>query len=542
MSRYISNEKNAFLFLLWFTFFGTMFATAPIFGLAPVGRAGHPLSSSEIAAYNAYKDRKALEAYEKRNAGIDSWIKDDEIPDHGNAALLYYQALLLQPDHDQAVLNKFYDVYGDAEPNMAIKTFLGQWLPSMKISEVASRMPECTWAVWPEQVWPEEKTSRVFLIESFKDFSYIIAVDAITLASEAHYCAALERCMTLRRIGRHLSYDSGLHLLSNACDSMALRTIRCILAEMPLDTDILTWLKVRLDTFQEYTTLLEGSLQKDLKAKIDMVQSYSIPRLRGMLLKRAPDERTRQQIRNLTDDQIRNQALHAVHGSFDSIFATLHSNKSVEQKYTEIREATDYTKNKDTFELLIKIDNNFGGDIYKLIPGRDIEMTEEQKLSEIQKIIDKSAEPDTIELLTRFSKVLGKDINFDFLVNREMTDKQKCDEMQKVIHELGDAYAIETSTFGLSWYQINFIESEMDRHTAQMAQINCTKAAVELYLIMAKTGQLPKELPDNLPKDPFTGRDLLYKIRDYGFILGCRSEIFKRGKERFAFQIRKKSN
>jgi hypothetical protein len=59
---------------------------------------------------------------------------------------------------------------------------------------------------------------------------------------------------------------------------------------------------------------------------------------------------------------------------------------------------------------------------------------------------------------------------------------------------------------------------------------------------MAKTGQLPKELPDNLPKDPFTGRDLLYKIRDYGFILGCRSEIFKRGKERFAFQIRKKSN
>jgi hypothetical protein len=45
-------------------------------------------------------------------------------------------------------------------------------------------------------------------------------------------------------------------------------------------------------------------------------------------------------------------------------------------------------------------------------------MTEEQKLSDIQKIIDKSAEPDTIELLTKFSKVIGKDINFDFLVNR----------------------------------------------------------------------------------------------------------------------------
>ena len=345
--------------------------------------------------------------------------------------------------------------------------------------------------------------------------------------------------MTLRRIGRHLSYSSGLHLLSDACDSMALRTIRCILAEIPLDTDVLTWLQVQLATFQEYTTLLEGSLQKDLKAKMDMVQSYSIPRLRGMLLKRAPDERTKQHMRNLTDDQIRNQARQAVQGSFDSIFTTLHSNKSAEQKYTEIQQATTHTRTKDVgvVDALLKIKSEFGPKVLILITGRDIiEMTEEQELSEIQKIIDKSAEPDTIELFRRLAKALGKDINFDFLVNREMTDKQKCAEMQKVIDELGDAYAIETSIFGLSWNQISYlVESGMGSHTAQMAQINCTKAAIELYLILAKTGQLPKELPDNLPKDPYTGLDLLYRLRDYGFVLGCQSNMFKKGKERFAF-------
>lgn len=533
MSLYFSNIKNAFLFLVCIIFIGILSVVEPIFGSLPAGRTGGAVSPSERSAY---EDRKALETYEKRNDEIDSWIKDDEIPDHGNAALLYYQALLLQPEHDQAVINKFYDAYPGAEPNMETKTLLGKWLPSMKISAVASRMQECTWAVWPEQVWPEEKTSRIFLLTSFRHYSYIIAVDALTLASDAHYRAALERCMTLRRIGRHLSYSSELHLLSDACDSMAIRTIRCILAEIPLNTDILTWLQVQLATFQEYTTLLEESLQKDLKAKMDMVQSYSIPRLRSMLLKRAPDERTRQQIYNLTDDQIRNQARQAVQGSFDSIFVILHSNKSAEKKYAELQEATNYAKNKDTSELLIKIDNDFGGEIYKLITGRDIEMTEEQKLSEIQKIIDKSVEPDTIELFTRFSKVLGKDINFDFLVNREVTDKEKLAEMQKVIRELGDAYAIETSIFGLSWNQISYLfESAIGSHTAQMAQINCTRAAVELYLILAKTGQLPKELPDNLPKDPFTGRDLLYRLRDYGFVLGCQSDMFKKGKERFAF-------
>jgi len=541
MKSYFSNKESALFLLFSLVFCGIIHVAEPIFGSMPAGGTGRATSSSERSAY---ENRKALEAYEKRNAEIDSWIEDDEIPDHNNAALLYYQALLLQPDHDQAVLNKFYDVYGGTEPNMEIKTFLGQWLPSMKISEVASRMPECTWAVWPEQVWPEEKTSRVFLLKSFRDFSYIIAVDAITLASDAHYRAALERCMTLRRIGRHLSHDSGLHLLSNTCDSMALRTIRYILFYIPLNTDILTWLQIQLATFQEYTPLQERILQEYLKDKIDLVQSYSIPRLRGILLKNASNEQTRQKIQNLTDDQIRNQALEAVQSFFDSIFEILHSNKNAEQKYAEIQQATTYTKNKDVdvVEPLMKIYSKFGEKTFSLITGMDFEMTEQQRFSEIQKIIDKSAESDTIELFTRFSKAIGKDINFGFLINSEKTDKQKFAEMQKVICELGDTFAIEKSSFGLSWNQISYlIESYMVSHTAQKAQINCTKAAVELYLIMAKTGQLPEKLPDYLPKDPFTGRDLVYKERDYGFVLGCQSDMFKKGKERFAFHIRKKS-
>ena len=532
MNDCLSNKKSKIFFLSWFLFSCVMLVVEPICGAVPAARKEGGISSSERLAY---EDRKALEAYEKRNAEIDSWIEDDEIPDHNNAALLYYQALLLQPEHEQAILNKFYDVYGDADPNTEIKIFLGKWLPSMKIFEVASRMTDCNWAVWPEE------KNRSVLLKNFRDFSYIICVDAITLSSDAHYRAAIERCMTLRRIGRHLSHDPRLHLLSNACDKMALRTIRCILAEIPLDTDILTWLKDQLATFKEYTPLQERFLHEYLKDKIDIVQSHSIPRLRGILVKNAPDEQTKQKIRNQTDDQIRNQAIEAVQGSFDSIFAILHSNKSAEQKYAELQEATDYTKNKDVdvVEPLMKIYSKFGEKAFSLITGTDFEMTEQQRLSEIQKIIDKSAEPDIIELLTTFSHGVGEDIDFGFLKDSDMTDKQKFAEMQKVIYELGDTFASEKSSFGISWNQISYlIESYMDSHTAQKAQINCTKAAVELYLIMAKTGQLPEKLPENLPEDPFTGRDLLYRKRDYGFVLGCQSDIFKRGKERFAFIIK----
>ncbi len=72
------------------------------------------------------------------------------------------------------------------------------------------------------------------------------------------------------------------------------------------------------------------------------------------------------------------------------------------------------------------------------------------------------------------------------------------------------------------------------------AHINGVKAAVEVYLVIAKTGQLPKTLPDGLPKDPFTGRDFVYEITDDGFALRCQGKEFLSRKNRWLdFKVRK---
>lgn len=536
MSRYFLNEKNAFPFLFCIVFGGILSVAEPVFGSVPAGRTGHPLSASEIAAY---EEQKALEVYEKRNAEIDSWIEDNSIPDHNNAALFYYQALLLKPDHDQTVINKLHDVYWDTEPDSQTKIFLGEWLPSMKVSEIASRISECTWGVWPERMWPEDKTSHILLINSFRHLSYVIAVDGITLSSEGHCRAALERCMTIRRIARHLSHSTQLCISSSACDGMALRTIQRILGDMPLDIDILTWLHDQLAIFQEAPSCLERTLHEYLKAKTEMVRSSSIPKLRGMLLKRAADERARQYILNLTDDQIRHQALETVQSFFGSIFAILYSDKSADQKYTEIQKTTEYTINQDAIEPFTKMYYEFGEHISNLMTGTGIDLTEEQKLSEIQKVVDKCSEPNAVELLTRAANAVGKEIDFGFLVNREMTDEQKLVKMQKVVYALGEAFAVETSKFEFHWNAIcRLFESAL----GHKAHINGLKAASELYLIVAKTGYLPKELPDDLPKDPYTGRHFLYETTDDGFVLICRSDVFKTGNTRFTFHVRKNGN
>lgn len=53
------------------------------------------------------------------------------------------------------------------------------------------------------------------------------------------------------------------------------------------------------------------------------------------------------------------------------------------------------------------------------------------------------------------------------------------------------------------------------------ARARAVQAAIGLYLIKAKTGQLPQTLPADLPKDPHTGKDFEYQVTERGFILRC---------------------
>lgn len=51
------------------------------------------------------------------------------------------------------------------------------------------------------------------------------------------------------------------------------------------------------------------------------------------------------------------------------------------------------------------------------------------------------------------------------------------------------------------------------------AEFAVMQSAIELYDMVAQTGELPDELPDYLPKDPFTGSAFEYEITSMGFIL-----------------------
>jgi hypothetical protein len=69
---------------------------------------------------------------------------------------------------------------------------------------------------------------------------------------------------------------------------------------------------------------------------------------------------------------------------------------------------------------------------------------------------------------------------------------------------------------------------------------NAIKAAVEVYLVKAKTGKLPDVLPENLPLDLFSGTSFEYEKTKQGFTLRCRTkEVGKDQPHEYKFKVSK---
>ncbi len=68
---------------------------------------------------------------------------------------------------------------------------------------------------------------------------------------------------------------------------------------------------------------------------------------------------------------------------------------------------------------------------------------------------------------------------------------------------------------------------------------NAIKTAIEVYLVKARTGQLPQTLPSGTPKDLFSGQDFDYEKAQDGFILRCRGKDLEKNKiQEFGFKVK----
>jgi hypothetical protein len=294
-------------------------------------------------------DGLAWNQYVAEGAEVVPWTKALALPNADNAALLYYQAFLLHPEHDATPTLLINDVLRGAAPDGTIRVYLGQCRGAIHVAELASQIPQCTWGLrhGDNQWFTTEFLVRV------RQLAFALAVDARTLAADGHYQPALTRCLTMRRLAHHLGGDTHLTwAMSTSIDAMAGKTIQHVLGTMPPDSDTLIWLRAQLATVPGAPPSLGRMLRNDTELIRDNLETDPgfLDYVRRLWIEANSDDAT---VHNLTDEELIAH-IYEPHARFvNAIDTVLDSTMTYAQKYEETERLLDQLQGEISNSVLM---------------------------------------------------------------------------------------------------------------------------------------------------------------------------------------------
>lgn len=131
----------------------------------------------------------------------------------------------------------------------------------------------------------------------------------------------------------------------------------------------------------------------------------------------------------------------------------------------------------------------------------------------------------------------------DFIASVQAASALTYEEAQREVIKLNEKItkeaktnpaAILTATMSPSIAKLFTLE------TRSNTDINAANAALDIYIVKARTGQLPDELPAGLPKDLYSRKDFKYEKTEDGFILRCQGRDLNRDEIReYEFKVKK---
>ncbi|UCG59223.1 MAG: hypothetical protein JSU70_06870 [Phycisphaerales bacterium] len=160
-----------------------------------------------------------------------------------NAAVLYYRACLsYRVDREvEAALKEV--ARGGVEVGDGMKEFIRSNRFAVKFAVTAADVSNCDWGLdysaGTAMIMPPLSTLR--------NLARLLLADARVAAAEGDYELALDRCLSVLKMSAHIGDDVAIsYLVSLSTGMITNECIQEILSDMPVDLEILTWLKDRL--------------------------------------------------------------------------------------------------------------------------------------------------------------------------------------------------------------------------------------------------------------------------------------------------------
>lgn len=195
-------------------------------------------------------------------------------PDPDNAALVYYQAMLLAAQLDDDAREAMFD-FGKGEGVLTdeIRQSVEGFRAAIEYATTAAKMQHCNWGL---------RFSLGFSMSlphlaPVRYLSHAILADARILAADGYCREAFERCLAVKRMGHHMNDETMISMLiGNALDGAANRCIRDLLGGAHADLETLQWLKTELAVMSGRSTSVKRTMEYEREIAMEIMRPEKI--------------------------------------------------------------------------------------------------------------------------------------------------------------------------------------------------------------------------------------------------------------------------
>ena len=204
-------------------------------------------------------------------------------PDPDNASLLYYQAFLLFEQPDEVMGDMLRDIAkGQSKPNEKIREHVEKSKAAIELAASAARIPNCDWGL----KYSDGLSMQTPYLAQARDLALLIAADSRILVEGSDIALALDRGLTLRKMGRHFGKTTLIsYLVGCAIYGMSNDCLQNVLTNMSVDLETLDWLKNELNEIEAIPLSLGEAIDMEEMALGNYINREKVDELMRLLAK-----------------------------------------------------------------------------------------------------------------------------------------------------------------------------------------------------------------------------------------------------------------
>jgi hypothetical protein len=186
-----------------------------------------------------------------------------------NAAILYYRACLSY-QADEEMEGALSDLHkGKIELDDQIREYVEKNRYVINLVLDASEVRNCDWGL----DYSDGLAVLAPPLNVLRKLGRLVIADGKILAEEGDYEAALSRCLSVRKMGRHVGEPLIIdYLVGISLGDLANKGMQSVLADMPPDTQTLSWLKNQLADIETRPLLVKAALSEEAKFYLAAMQ------------------------------------------------------------------------------------------------------------------------------------------------------------------------------------------------------------------------------------------------------------------------------